>query len=422
MIEKFRNMPHVTAVTPMYQPSSLQGKIMGGNHERYTIDGGQIVGMYPDAIEQMGYSLVTGNYNISAATGKRIPVLIGEQVPFSFRDTKKNANSPNAMKYPQYDEEYINITNLPQYDKTGTLLNPEEFFFDVMNFKLIYKMEIGYDEDTKTTKYKEYELVPVGMISGGKGGDYMVSNGIVMSIESAKKLEADYKRANKSAAGTGGGRSVDGAGEKDGTTTVVGYETVYVKVKDVDHMADVEKAIKAEGYQIYSMSETRDQMQGQVAQTQMMLGGLAAISLFVAALNIMNTMTMAITERTREIGVMKVLGCRLSDIRRMFLIEAGAIGLIGGLIGCILSILLSLLLNNLPAFLTMLGINSNLDIAASFGLSGLTEMMPGTKLSVIPLWLIAFGLLFATAVGLLSGVSPAKRAVKISSLEAIRHD
>ena len=71
-------------------------------------------------------------------------------------------------------------------------------------------------------------------------------------------------------------------------------------------------------------------MQQQVARNQMMLGGLAAISLFVAALNIANTMTMAIYERTREIGVMKVLGCELRNIRRMFLIESGFIGFIGG--------------------------------------------------------------------------------------------
>ncbi len=119
---------------------------------------------------------------------------------------------------------------------------------------------------------------------------------------------------------------------------------------------------------------------------------------------------------------MKVLGCRLGNIRQLFLIESGAIGLIGGLVGVVVSFLLSLLLNNLTMLLAMLGISGNIDIAAFFGLSGLSDMMPGMQLSVIPMWLVVLALAFATVVGLLSGIAPANRAVKISSLEAIRHE
>jgi ABC-type antimicrobial peptide transport system permease subunit len=106
----------------------------------------------------------------------------------------------------------------------------------------------------------------------------------------------------------------------------------------------------------------------------------------------------------------------------MFLIESGAIGFLGGVAGCLVSFLLSVLLNNLTNILAVLGIQGNLDIAGFFGLSGLTEMMPGMRLSVIPPWLILLALVFATAVGLLSGIAPANRAVRISSLEAIRHE
>jgi ABC-type antimicrobial peptide transport system permease subunit len=136
----------------------------------------------------------------------------------------------------------------------------------------------------------------------------------------------------------------------------------------------------------------------------------------------MNTMTMAITERTREIGVMKVLGCRLRDIRNMFLIESGAIGLLGGGVGCIVSVLISLLLNNLTNLLAFLGLQGNVDIAGFFGLSGLSDQMPGMNLSIIPAWLILFALAFATGVGLLSGIGPARQATRISSLEAIRRE
>ena len=150
------------------------------------------------------------------------------------------------------------------------------------------------------------------------------------------------------------------------------------------------------------------------------IGILAAVSLLVAALNIMNTMTMAIYERTREIGVMKVLGCELWQIRTMFLIESGCIGFIGGLAGVVASLGISFLLNNLSLIMGFFG--------QSVDMSWLAQMMGswyygGTgEISIVPLWLIALALAFATLVGLLSGVAPAGRAVKISALEAIRHE
>lgn len=430
MVETFQTMPHVVASTPIYQSYEIYGQVVGGRSDRYVIDGPTLVGMMPDAIEPMGYPLVTGSYDLNADLGRgKIPVLIGEQAPFSFRDSKKSWMSPDVMKYPQYDENYTSIINLPKYDENGTLLNPDDFFLDMMNTKLTYKMQVGYDDTTGEPKYKNYELVPVGMVSGGMS-DWMVSNGIIMSIENIKMLENDYRKATGSSSGGGGGSFFgggmvyydSGGGGVGDTTTVDGYDTVYVKVDDVRNVEGVETAIKKIGYQIYSMSETRKQLQGQVAQTQMMLGGLAAVSLFVAALNIMNTMTMAITERTREIGVMKVLGCRLRDIRRMFLIEAGSIGFIGGAVGCIVSFLISLLLNNLPQIMLLLGIEGNVDLAGFFGLGGLASQMPNMQLSVIPPWLILLALVFAAAVGFVSGISPANRAMRISSLAAIRHE
>ncbi|MDR0875693.1 MAG: ABC transporter permease [Clostridiales Family XIII bacterium] len=424
MVENFRSIPHVIAATPIYQPTDIWGQLASDRSGKFISDGTSLVGMDPAAIELMGYKLVTGSWDVTAYLGKgKIPALIGEQVPFAFHNPKKSWNSPDAQKYPQYDENYTTIMNLPQYDENGVLQNPEEFFFDVMNSKLIYRMNIGFDDETGESKYQEYEIVPVGMISGGMN-DWTVSNGIVMSLENVKLLEADHKRATGSNSGGGGGFSTGmyGGGDQSGTVNVGGYSSVYVKVDDVKNVESVEKALKEIGYQIYSMSETRKQLQSQVAQTQLMLGGLAAVSLFVAALNIMNTMTMAITERTREIGIMKVLGCRLRDIRNMFLIESGAIGLLGGGVGCIVSVLISLLLNNLTTLLSFLGVQGNVDIAGFFGLSGMADQMPGMNLSIIPAWLILFALAFATGVGLISGIGPARQATRISSLEAIRRE
>ncbi len=161
------------------------------------------------------------------------------------------------------------------------------------------------------------------------------------------------------------------------------------------------------GYSTFSMQNMREEMKKSTAMIRNILGGIGAISMFVAALSIANTMTMAIYERTREIGVMKVLGCKIRDIRAMFLVEAGLIGFLGGLIGMALS------------------------FAISFGLNALVRGMQGMEIeagaaapqmSVIPLWLVLLGLGFATFVGVLSGLAPSNRAVKISAMEALHHN
>ena len=132
------------------------------------------------------------------------------------------------------------------------------------------------------------------------------------------------------------------------------------------------------------------------------LGGIGAVSLLVAAIGIANTMMMSIYERTKEIGVLKVLGCSLATIRNMFLIEAGFIGFMGGLIGLALSFMVSVLINQF--------------LAATFlyGMDG--------KLSVIPIWLAVPSVGFAVIIGMAAGFFPAMRAMKLSPLAAIRNE
>ena len=196
------------------------------------------------------------------------------------------------------------------------------------------------------------------------------------------------------------------------------------KVDDLKSVTDVETAIHELGFtNTYSMNQQREEMQQQVIKSQMIFGGIAAVSLFVAAINIINTMTMAIYERTREIGVMKVLGCELGSIRTMFLLESSTIGFIGGLIGVAFSLLASFVLNNLSTILAAFGQGGGLDLSGMMG-GGYYYMDGGgsAAISIIPPWLMLAALVFATLVGLVAGILPANKAVRISALEAIRHD
>lgn len=189
----------------------------------------------------------------------------------------------------------------------------------------------------------------------------------------------------------------------------ISYSNIIVRTKSLEDSQRLVDVIKSMGYQANSAAAFINEMQKQQRRSQFMFGSIGAIALFVAAIGIANTMMMAIYERTKEIGVFKVLGCPIHQIRNMFLIEAGAIGFFGGVIGLLLSTLLSYAINNLPF------------LGALFGnMGGMGGGDVAAKVSVIPFWLYGFALLFATSIGMLAGLFPALRAMKLSALEALR--
>ena len=154
---------------------------------------------------------------------------------------------------------------------------------------------------------------------------------------------------------------------------------------------------------IEPMKETAEMM-------ELVLGAIGAVAMLVSAINIANTMIMSIYERTKEIGIMKVLGCKVGDVRKLFLFEAGIIGLIGGIVGIGLSYLASWLLNTYGG-----------QIFESL-MSGSMGVAEGSQFSVIPFWLPFFAAFFGMMVGVLSGFFPALRATKISAIEAMKSE
>ena len=174
---------------------------------------------------------------------------------------------------------------------------------------------------------------------------------------------------------------------------------------------DVLQAITDLGYRGYSNIEYLETMRESSQMTQNILGGIGAVSLFVAAIGIMNTMMMSIYERTKEIGIFKVLGCSLGNIRNMFLYESAFIGLFGGIAGIGLSFAVSHLINTLSST----GQGGNLGIVMMMG-------DPTSKASLIPPWLALSALVFSTLIGMIAGLIPALRAMRLSPLAAIRNE
>ena len=186
------------------------------------------------------------------------------------------------------------------------------------------------------------------------------------------------------------------------------YDEAYVYVDEMDNVSGVQKQITDLGYTCYSNMEGLETAQNTMRMVQLVLGGIGAVSLLVAAIGIMNTMMMSIYERTREIGVMKVLGCDMGDIRNMFLAESAMIGFFGGAAGLIFSLAVSQLVNFFSR-------NGSV-MLIFFGMAG------GGSISVIPPWLAGFAIVFAVLVGMLSGYFPSVRAMKLSPLAAIRNE
>jgi ABC-type antimicrobial peptide transport system permease subunit len=179
-----------------------------------------------------------------------------------------------------------------------------------------------------------------------------------------------------------------------------------VYVEDIERVREASDAIREMGFQTSSLTDALDMMQDQARMIQAVLGGIGAVSLLVAALGITNTMIMSIYERTKEIGVMKVIGANLPDIRKLFLVEAAVIGFAGGLAGVAVSFGVSALMNTvlLPV------------------ISGVLGDMNADRISVIPLWLPLAALGFSTVIGVAAGYSPARRAMNLSALESLRNE
>ena len=174
------------------------------------------------------------------------------------------------------------------------------------------------------------------------------------------------------------------------------YNTVLVKCQDIEDVKTVKNAIQDMGYGTYSLQDAVEMAEQSTKNVQYLLGAIGGVALLVAAIGIMNTMMMSIFERTKEIGIIKVLGCRIDNIAGLFLAESAYIGLFGGALGLGLSFGISLLLNQLLA-------NSGLR-------------------SIIPAYLVFGAVGFSIVVALAAGMYPAIRAMKLSPLAAIRNE
>lgn len=365
---------HVSYMMPQMSVDSQMVTVVAGKNDRYRLDWAQVYGVDFSVLSKMGYTAEKGE--MPTGENSENIVVFGNEIAYQFRDTKKKGQ--NAYKWKQ---------QLPD----GTFSEP---FFD----PITEKIKLAINNTKKQNSDGTYQY-------GGRGYEFKLDCSTILAqdpnwetpysiyidIGLAKQIINDYNRLN----------SVKNAKEPE-------YTQVKIIVDDMNNVDYVQEQVEAMGFNASSMASVRKEMQGQLGVIQMVLGCLAAISLLVAAIGITNTMIMSIYERTKEIGIMKVLGCFISNIRVVFLMEAGMIGLLGGTVGTIISFIISAVMNSLggTTFSQMFGIYSD----------------GSSPISIIPFWLVLLALAFSTLIGLISGFYPANRAVKISALEAIRNE
>lgn len=361
VVARLERMEHVTSVYPMLEISVLMRQ---GAYEA----GMQLTGAPREYLEQ----IPLGQGTLPEKGGKEVKLIFGNGVLQWFSNTKSRRS-------------YWETGELPDVDYMGKPM------FVVFDMDAYYQSQ----GDSTVKAPKKYILQTAGVVEGGVNDYNEYAYSVYTELEPLKdQLRKIFKK-----------NPIPGqpTNKKGKAYNYFVYNSAVVNVDSMENVTEVQQTLTDMGFQAYSNIDWMEQTEQQSKMIQAVLGGIGAVSLFVAAIGIANTMMMSIYERTKEIGVIKVLGCDMKVIRNMFLLESGFIGFMGGVIGIAFSFGVSLMMNR---FLKI------------------GEMMTGMAgdISRIPSWLALAAVVFAIMVGMVAGFFPALRAMKLSPLAAIRNE
>ena len=366
LVQELEMIPHVQTVDP-YLDIDVLAKY--GVYEGYFT----LRGMPVQAFDSM--NIEVGQGTLPQEGAGELQIFFGNQIITNFY---------NAKTYEYYWDTGV----LPDVD----LMNDSIFY--ILDQERYYQSQSGSsnEEGGAVKKAKKYLFTTCGIGAGDENTYNSHSYSAYCDInELLPILKKEFK-----------GRAIPGqpTNSKGKTYKEVYYSGLIINVDDMKNVADVTQMITDMGYQAYNDAEWIESEQQTLNMIEAVLGGIGAVSLLVAAIGITNTMMMSIYERTKEIGIMKVLGCDMRNIGALFLLEAGCIGFFGGVVGLILSYSMSGVINYLVA-------NSGMGV---------------DTISYIPFWLAGMALLFAILVGMIAGFFPARRAMKLSPLAAIHNE
>jgi putative ABC transport system permease protein len=344
-IDMIAAIPGVVKVIPQ-EYSYAGGLLKFGTLESYV----NILGVGTDDLADMGYKAVAG----STALGKGTAV-IGSWVPRNFYDPRLRPGQATPEP-PVLEGETLKLT-LIKYAEDGTEI------------------------------HKTIPLKVSGQLTESRG-ESDGSMYVPMAEMTAWNEWVRGSRINR---------------KKEG------YGQLIVRAANPDVVLDVSQQINDLGFQANTPQQYLQPINNFFMILQLIFGGIGAIALLVAAIGIANTMTMAILERTREIGLMKAVGATNRDVLSIFLGEAGGIGFVGGVGGVVLGWLAGQVINVVAVTYLTQQVSQTGGPPPNFAIS-------------TPAWLPLFTLAFATMVGLLSGLYPALRAATLVPVTALKYE
>lgn len=378
-MEMISHMDHVESVYPVL---AFQAIIISGAYHM-SLYGGQAVPL--EVLRDMDWEFAEGEW---PEDGDELKFVFGNLVVEDFMDSRGNNvywNTGTPVNVDLMDSKYFTIFDVEAYEAQQAQKNNN----NASNSESEKPASDNQNKDQQTASApavpKKYIVPASGVLAGSLDDYYGYSWNTYCDLEALRKM---FRKVFKNKPIPGQPVRKNGKPYNE-----LFYSSLNVIVDDMDNVADVQKAIGDLGYQASSNSEWIEEARQQSQSQQAMLGGIGAVSLLVAAIGIANTMMMSIYERTKEIGVMKVIGCGLFDIQQMFLIEAGMIGLGGGITGLTLSFVVCIIINQITQATT----------------------------AVIPFYMYFASVIFAIIVSMAAGYAPSKRAMSLSALEAIRN-
>lgn len=177
------------------------------------------------------------------------------------------------------------------------------------------------------------------------------------------------------------------------------YTAALVTVDDTNNVDALVKKFQDMGYQTENAKEYLDTIQKYLKMIQLLLGGIGTIALVVAVIGISNTMTTSVFDRVNEIGILKVLGCDIDELRLLFLAEAAIIGAAGGVLG--------------------VGCSYGVKVIIDKCAVSMFHLAKGTNISYIPWWLALAGMIGSVVLGVAAGYFPARWATKLRPIDAV---
>ncbi|MBP0979361.1 MAG: ABC transporter permease [Oscillospiraceae bacterium] len=439
-----KNLKNIDGVNGVWAELNIDRNIvlLAGKNNKYVLD--NLKGVFLDDIDKFGYKILSGSLPTqkSLDNQKYIQVLAGQYFEYNFRKqnirnwnkSSRYYNSPieqySREKYGYDQDSFVLKPPFVNYQKDDMYLgirlsetqnNSDIEFSDLMTGK----SDTEY-QNNKKPKYKTYKLNVAGRLDWEAVKDHnnwqvqsYSSTGILIDVDLAKEIINQYRKLNHITQNTS-----SFMGDLDENAPLFTYHNVVVNVKDINLVEKVSQKIGNLGFSPSNQIEEVEKEKARTSSNQLVLGVLGAITLFVASLSVANTMITSMYERTKEIGVMKVIGCKVGNIKIIFLIESAILGLLGGSIGMAITYYLSNFMNNITNVSDISELTGVAELLATYMSMMQYDSYATVKLDIAliepSLWLyIISGSVLVT---MIAAYIPARKAARISALTSIKEE